>query len=279
MRILLLAILLIDAGSLPADEQTSKISADEIMKKVAENQDREQKQRASFVYEENIRVTTRHTNGKLAREERTGFLVTPTPKGTEKKRVSITGSYWYKGRYVDFSGEPVPQAESLDGQLASSFRDDLTNDNSKDGLGKDLFPLTTEGQKDLKFELAGEQTVAGRKAYRIRFAPEDKGDLTWAGEALIDEEEFQPVSVYTRLSRRLPLFVRSVLGTDLPGFGFNTQYSRVDKDIWFPVSFGTEFRLHAIFFINRTITVSMENKNFKRGSAESHIRYEDESPK
>jgi hypothetical protein len=34
--------------------------------------------------------------------------------------------------------------------------------------------------------------------------------------------------------------------------------------------------LRAVFFINRTITVSMENKNFKRASAESEIRYGDQ---
>jgi hypothetical protein len=255
--------------------QIPQLSANEIMKRVAENQDREQKQRAGFVYEEDIRVATRRTNGKLAREESTSFVVLPTPTGSEKKRQTIHGRYWYKGAYLDFTGDPVPNADSLDGGLTSGFRDDLTNDNSKDGLGKNLFPLTTDEQKNYKFELAGEQIASGRKAFRIRFAPADSHDISWAGEALIDEEEFQPISVYTRLSRRLPLFVRTVLGTDLPGVGFNTQYARIDKDIWFPVSFGTEFRLHAVFFINRIITVSMESKNFKRASAESHIRYED----
>ncbi len=215
-----------------------------------------------------------HANGKLAREEITDLLATPTPKGTEKKRIAIKGRYWHKGRYLDFSGNPVPEADSLDGQLTADFRDDLTNDSSKDGIAKDLFPLSTQEQKDLKFELAGEQTVSGRKAYRIRFTPADHNDLAWAGEALIDEEEFQPISVYTRLSRRIPFFVRTLLGTDVPGLGFNTQYARIDKDIWFPVSFGTEFRLHAVFFINRTITVSIENKNFKRATAESQIHYQ-----
>jgi hypothetical protein len=245
------------------------------MKKVAENQDREQQARASFVYEESIRVTTRRTNGKLAREESADYLVTPTPKGTEKKCVLVSGRYWHKGRYVSFSGEPIPEANSLDGELTSSFRDDLINDNSKDGLGKDLFPLTTEEQKDLKFDLVGEETVSGRRAYRIRFAPIDQGDVGWTGEALVDEDEFEPISVYTRLSRRIPLFVRTVLGTDLPGLGFSTRYTRIDKDVWFPVTFGTEFRLHAVFFINRTITVAMESKNFRRATADSRISYGD----
>ena len=68
--------------------------------------------------------------------------------------------------------------------------------------------------------------------------------------------------------------MRNFLGTDLPGLGFHTQYIRVDKDLWFPASFGAEFRIHAVFFINRTVTVSLENKNFKRGVSDSEIHYQ-----
>ena len=280
MRVLLLTLFALGGVySLLAADAASPLSPAEIMKKVAENQDRAQQERAHFVYQQKVHVTTRRTNGKLAREETTNLLVTPTAKGTERKRESIQGRYWYKGHYLSFSGDPVPHQDSLDEGLVSGFRDDLTNDNSKDGIAKNLFPLTSEEQKDLRFELAGEQTVAGRKAYRVRFNPKDRDDFTWAGEALIDEEEFQPVSVYTRLSRRIPFFVRTFLGTDVPGLGFNTQYARIDKDVWFPISFGTEFRLHAVFFINRTITVSLENKNFKRAVVESQIQYQEEPPK
>jgi hypothetical protein len=265
------ALFALVAGALLAGEP----DAANIMKKVAENQDREQKERSRYVYEENIRVTTRRSNGKLAREEVTDLLVTPTPNGTEKKRQSIRGRYWCKGRYLDFKGDPVPDAGSLDGGLTSGFRDDLTNSESKDGIGKNLFPLTSNEQKDLKFELMAKETVAGRNAYRIRFGPRNTKDFAWAGEALIDTDELQPISVYTRLSRRIPLVVRTLFGTDVPGLGFNVRYKRIDNGVWFPVSFGTEFRLHAVFFVNRTITVSMENKNFRRATAESSIRYQE----
>ncbi|MGH9693689.1 MAG: hypothetical protein ACRD5Z_06085, partial [Bryobacteraceae bacterium] len=177
--------------------------------------------------------------------------------------------------YLDFQGDPVPDADSLDGGLTSGLRDDLTNTESKDGIVKNLFPLTSEAQKDLKFELMGKQVVAGRNAYRIRFGPRDAKDFAWAGEALIDEDELQPISVYTRLSRRIPFFIRTLSGTDVPGLGFNVQYKRIADGVWFPVSFGTEFRLHAVFVINRTISVSMENKNFKRATADSSIHYEE----
>jgi len=264
------ALLALAAGVLFAAEP----EAADIMKRVAENQDREQRERGRYIYEENIRVTTRRSNGKLAREEVADLLVTPTPTGTEKKRQSIRGRYWHKGRYLDFSGDPVPDRDTLDGGLTSGFRDDLTNSESKDGIGKSLFPLTTDEQKDLRFELAAKQAVAGRDAYRIRFGPRDAKEFGWTGEALIDVEELQPLSVYTRLSRRIPFFIRTLFGTDVPGLGFSVKYARIDKDVWFPVSFGTEFRLHAVFFINRTITVSMENKNFRRATAESSVNYQ-----
>jgi hypothetical protein len=261
-------------GNLIAQDNGSRLSAQDIMTRVAANQDREQSERVHFLYDQHIRVSTRYSNGKLAREEMADFTVTPTPSGVEKKRVNIQGRYRRKGAYEEFKGEPVPDEDTLDGGLASSMRDDLTNEKSKDGLGKDLFPLTSEEQKDLEFELAGETVLGNRPAYRIRFRPKDSHDIGWAGEAIIDKEELQPVSVYTRLSKRLPLFVRSLLGTNVPGLGFNTHYRRLDKDIWFPDSFGTEFRLHAVFFINRTITVSMENNNFQRATVDSAIHYE-----
>ena len=250
------------------------LSADEIMKRVAENQDRAQNERLNFLYDQHVKVSTRHTNGKLAREEVADYTVTPAAKGTDRKQTAIQGRYLKGGHYAEFSGEPVPEGGGIDGGLVGGFRDSLFDKDAKDGFGKDFFPLTSEDQKDLRFALNGEQVVEGRKAYRVEFGPKDSHDITWAGEALIDEEELQPVSVYTRLSRRIPFAVRALLGTDLPGLGFNVRYRRLDKDIWFPDSFGTEFRLKAVFFINRIITVSLENKNFKRASAESQIRYE-----
>ena len=267
---LLWVLLLAPLGVLSAGDQPPP-SVEEIMARVAANQDRGEKVRAEYVYQQRIRVATLRTNGKLAREETTDYVVTPTPNGTKKELKHIEGRYWHKGKYLDFHSEPVPESGSLDGSIVHSFRDDLSNDRSKDGLGRDLFPLTSEEQKKYHFELAGEETVQGRKVYRVRFRPRDKEELTWAGEALIDSEELEPVRVYTKLSRKIPLFVRTLLGTDLPGLGFNVAYRRFDEGVWFPVSFGTEFRLRAVFFINRDITVSLENSAFQRAKVQSKI--------
>ncbi len=247
-------------------------SADDIMKRVAENQDRAQNERLNFIYDQHIKVDVRYRNGKLGAEEIADYTVTPAPKGVERKMTAFYGRYLQKGIYAEFTNEP-DEEDSINPSLARNFRNHSFDKDAKDGLGRSLFPLTGEQQKDLRFELNGTQEVDGRPAYRIRFGPKDSHDYKWAGEALIDKEELQPVRVFTRLSRKLPLAVRTLLGTDVLGLGFNVRYRRLDKDIWFPDSFGTEFRLKAVFFIDRTITVSLENKNFKHTSTESQIHY------
>ena len=263
-------LLLASLGTLASADQPSP-SVDEIMARVAANQDRAEQARAEYVYQQRIHVATLRTNGKLAREETADYLVAPTPDGTKKELKHIEGRYWHKGKYLTFQGEPVPQDGWVDSSLVQSFRDDLSNDKSKDGLGRDLFPLTSGEQKQYHFDLLGEDTVKGRRVYRVRFRPRDKSELTWAGEAMIDAEEFEPIRVYTKLSRRIPFFVRTLLGTDVPGIGFNVEYKRFDEGVWFPVSFGTEFRLRAVFFINRDITVALANSAFQRAKVQSRI--------
>jgi hypothetical protein len=263
-------LLLASLGTLGSADQPSP-SVDEIMARVAANQDRAEQARAEYVYQQRIHVATLRTNGKLAREETADYLVAPTPDGTKKELKHIEGRYWHKGKYLTFQGEPVPGDGWVDSSIVQSFRDDFFNDKSKDGLGHDLFPLTSGEQKQYRFDLVGEDTVKGRRVYRVRFRPRDKGELAWAGEAMIDAEEFQPIRVYTKLSRRIPFFVRTLLGTDVPGVGFNVEYKRFDEGVWFPVSFGTEFRLRAVFFVNRDITVALTNSAFQRAKVQSRI--------
>jgi hypothetical protein len=250
------------------------LTADQIMSRVAANQDRAVEDRRNYVYQQEINVATRRTSGKLMREETAVSYVTPTPQGNKKQLKSLAGRYWKKGAYIHFHGPDVPDRNSLDGELVSDFRNDLTDDKSKDGLGKDLFPLTTEEQKNYRFELTGERDIKGRRAYLIAFFPRDKEDFTWAGEAWIDKQEFEPIHVATRLSRRIPFLVRTMLGTDLPGLGFNVEYERFDNAVWFPVSFGTEFRLRAVFFVNRDITLALKNSQFARASVDSSVQFE-----
>ena len=278
MKILHLFTSLVFAGTLTAQSGPPpapippSLTADAIMARVAANQDRSEALRREFVYQQHIHIVTHKPGGRLMREETSDYDVTPMPEGTEKKLTVLTGRYWHKGKYEAFSGEPVPEDDSLDGDLIKDFRDSLGDDKSKDGLGKDLFPLTSEEQKDYAFQLLGEETQDGRHVYHIGFRPKDKKEITWAGEAYIDAAEFEPVRVFTKLSRRIPLLVRAMLGTDLPGIGFNVVYQRQADDVWFPATFGTEFRLRAVFFINREISISLENSGFERTHVKSTIK-------
>jgi hypothetical protein len=253
-------------------QSNTPLTADEIMARVAANQDRSVVLRKQYVYLQHTHILTRKPNGRLLREETADYDVVPTADGTQKELKTITGRYWNKGKYEVFEGEPVPESGSLDGGLIHDFREDLSNEKSKDGLAKNLFPLTTEGQKDYAFQLLGLEMQAGRNVYHVGFRPKDKNDISWAGEAYIDAAEFQPVRVFTKLSHRIPFAVRTFLGTDLPGIGFNVVYTRQEDGVWFPSTFGTEFRIHALFFINREMTVSLENTGFQHTHVESKMK-------
>lgn len=274
--LLVLAILLVAASShaqdslTPSAEQT--LTADAIMARVAANQDRSDALRKQYVYRQHIRIATRRSNGKVQREESADYDVIPAPDDTKKELKLLTGRYWNKGKYEAFQGQPVPGTGSLDGGLIEGFRDDLLNEKTKDGLAKNLFPLTSEEQKTYEFKLLGREVEAGRSVYHIAFRPKDREEITWAGEAYIDAAEFEPVRVFTKLSRRIPLGVRIFLGTDLPGIGFNVVYKRQEDGVWFPATFGTEFKIHAVFFINRQVTISLENSGFEHTHVESRMK-------
>jgi hypothetical protein len=274
-RVHLLVFLLAAAFSAAQDlpsPSTEALTADAIMARVAANQDSSEALRKRYVYRQHIHIICHKPNGRLLREETADYDVVPTPDGTQKQLKLITGRYWNKGKYETFQGEPIPDAGSLDANLVKDFRDDLSNDKTKDGLAKNLFPLTTEEQKDYEFKLLGQETLAGLTVYHISFGPKDKHDITWAGEAYIDAAEFQPVRVFTKLSRRIPFGVRTFLGTDLPGLGFNVVYSRQEDGVWFPATFGTEFRIHAVFFFNREVSIALENSGFEHTHVQSKMK-------
>jgi hypothetical protein len=272
----LLPLLLLAAALWAQDSPTEPpkelLSAEAIMARVAANQDRSEVLRKQYVYRQHTHILTHKPKGRLLREETADYDVVPTPDGTQKELKLLTGRYWNKGKYETFEGEPVPEAESLDGSLIHGFREDLSNEKTKDGLAKDLFPLTGEKQKEYEFKLLGQEIQEGRNVYHISFRPKDKNEITWAGEAYIDAAEFQPVRVFTKLSRRIPFMVRTMLGTDLPGIGFNVVYKRQEDGVWFPATFGTEFRIRALFFINRDVSVSLENTGFQHTHVESKMK-------
>ena len=275
-RVNVLAIVLVATYSAAQDSATQTaevpLTADAIMARVAANQDRSDALRKQYVYCQHIHIVSHRSNGKVLREESADYDVVPAADGTKKELKTITGRYWSKGEYETFQGQPVPETGSLDGGLIEGFRNDLLNEKTKDGLAKDLFPLTSEEQKTYEFKLLGSGMEDGRSVYHIAFRPKDRDEITWAGEAYIDAAEFEPVRVFTKLSRRIPLGVRIFLGTDLPGIGFNVVYKRQEDGVWFPATFGTEFKIHAVFFINRQVTIALENSRFEHTHVESRMK-------
>ena len=101
--------------------------------------------------------------------------------------------------------------------------------------------------------------------------PADKAEYDWAGEAYIDATDFEPIYVYTKLSRKLPFAVRTLLGTDVPGIGYSLRYEKQAGGVWFPKTYGTEFGLHVLFFLNREISISLDNKDFQQTHVETKI--------
>ncbi len=270
-KLRLIPILFLAALNTSATTAEDSPTADTIMSRVAVNQDSSEKLRSQYIYQQHITIVARKTSGKVLREETADYHVVPKPDHTERSLEHLAGRYWHKGRYETFSGEPVPEPDSTDGDLIHEFREDLTNDKSKDGLAGDLFPFTSDEQKNYKFRLLGQEPFESRQSYHIAFTPIDDDDIDWAGEAYIDAQEFQPIYVFTRLARPMPFGVRTFLGTDLPGIGFAVHYHRQDDGAWFPVSLGSEFRIRALFFFNRTMTISLENKAFEHTHVQSRI--------
>ncbi len=270
-KLRLISFLLIATVSSGAARADDALTAEAIMARVATNQDSSEKLRSQYIYHQHVQVISKKPGGRILREETTDYHVVPKPDHTERTLEQLTGRYWHKGKYETFSGEPVPEAESTDGELVHDFREDVTDEKSKDGLARDLFPLTTDEQKQYKFRLLDHEPFEGRQAYHIAFTPRDAENTDWAGEAYVDAQEFQPIYVFTKLSQPLPFGVRKFLGTDLPGLGFAVHYRRQEDGIWFPTSLGSEFRIRALFFFNRIMTVSLENKGFEHTHVQTKI--------
>ena len=250
------------------------------MARVAENQDRALEARRASICDQTLLVRFLRSRGHFAREERSEYAVIPTPAGFEKRFLRFSGKYENSSHIFEYSQPHHAYKDvDLDGELISDLSNDLTSDpGSRDGIAADLFPLTARRQQHYEFTLAGRQTYRGAEVFRIRFQPRKaavKDGAMWAGEVLVDAAEFQPVFVSTRLAQGIPLWVRTLLGTNLKhlGFALIISYQKVAPGVWFPSSYGGEFELSALFFYKRHVTISLHNRNFRRAGAESRIEY------
>lgn len=303
MRAPLLLCLLASAASPSLSQQTVSPSAEAIMARVAANQDRSEFERTHYVYVQHAHTLSR--KGKTVRcEETTGYRITPTRDGSSQTLLALDGRLLRKGKYVHYTelesdkpGAPdkigarqdnddhtTPRAaaaaadedDAMDRDLVENMRKNLTGTKSKDGIGADLFPLTSKTQADYQFRMLGREPKNGRDCFHIAFTPKDKDDFGWKGDAWIDATAYEPVVIRTAMAHNIPLAVRMLLGTSVPGLGFTIIYApqgdpAKSDTIWFPISFGTEFKLHVLFFINREIVLDVHNRDFEKTHVSSTI--------
>lgn len=269
-------------GRLLAQVQSSE-QVETIMARVAENQDRALELRSAYVYNQDVLIRFFRGNGKLAREEYREYTVTPRAKDTDKALISFRGKYEKGGKYIEYT-EPGYEYKDLDidGALIDSLADDLTHDKgSRDGIAVDLFPLTTKAQAGYRFVLEKKEEYRGREVFRISFKPASMDDehvfedTPWAGLILVDALDYQPVLVTTHLAKGLPLFVKTVLGTNLRGLGFKISYEKQDDGLWFPVNYGGEFEVKAVFFYKRKMAIALRNSGFQHVQVQTRVSFGD----
>jgi hypothetical protein len=230
----LLAASFAEGQSGQPEVQVAPLKADDIMARVAANQDRSEAARTEYTYKQHIHISTHHSE-RVMREEKADYEVVLLPDGTAQKQLKLlTGRYWNKDKYVEFQGEAVsyagstnpdpvhnlrnhenlPEASRTDEGLIRNLRNHLSNDKSHDGLARDLFPLTSEEQKGYEFTLVGQEVEAGRNVYHIAFTPKDKEEPTWAGEAFICHSSCGTLQAWITIRpRRLSIDVEMQMGS------------------------------------------------------------------
>lgn len=246
-----------------------------IMEHVAANQDRAEAERARYTYVQHADVVTRKGHKILCREV-TDSRVTPSDGASSQELLTLTGTLWFKNRYVSYTHLVKSQGRengdpALDVDFVENLRKNLTDSKSKDGFAAGLFPLTGKAQADYDFKLIARESKNGHDTWHLQFRPRDTSDFNWAGDAWIDTSAFEPVLVQTHLSRPVPFLVKTMLGTNVPGLGFAVTYEPQSDGTWFPVTFGTEFKVHVLFFFKREVVFSAQNRDFQKTHSEARI--------
>ena len=264
-----------------APAQAPEVTA--IMARVAEHQDKAEAERTRYTYVQHADVAS-HKGHKVLCREITDNRVTPTTSGSGQQLLALDGSLWLDGRYVRFThpltGDLKPgetrevtlrNDDDVDVNLVEHMRNNLTNTEAKDGFHAGLFPLTGKAQAGYEYRLVRREPMNGHDTWLVHFKPKEKDNFDWEGDAWIDTTAFQPVLVRTHLSRGVPFLVKTMLGTNVPGLGFSATYSPQPDGTWFPVTFGTEFRIHVLFFFSRQITMNIQNRDFQTTHTNARI--------
>lgn len=272
-----------------------------IMKKMAENTAAATEARRQYVYRQRIRAGLLHSNGQVVCRETREYTVVPQAKTTKKKLESFHGECREGKDMVPYAqpGEIQPGLQEKGTTVEVTGRESIAglvagladNPKSRDGIPRQLFPLSSEELASYRFKLKGETTIQGRRAYDITFAPFiGKGNCVvgedtenshaiecrpWKGEVWVDAEDYQPIRIDTELAKGIPWGVRVFMGINLRQLGFSLTYRRAAEGVWFPATYGTEFRVTVFWGYKRTITMSMENSDFRKTDAQSTIEFDD----
>lgn len=279
----------------------------DIMKKVAANAASATASRRQYVYHQRVIASLLRSNGQVVCREAREYTVIPEPTTTKKKLASFSGECRQGKELIPYSPS-APAKPGLkenasiqvgDGRESiPGLVDDLANDpKSRDGIPRQLFPLRGEDLEYYTFSLKGETTVKGRRAFDILFAPmqpkgfcveidgekSDAGNANraqqhicrpWKGEVWIDAEDYQPVRIDTQLAKGVPWGVRVFMGINIKQLGFSLTYRRVADGVWFPATYGTEFRITVFWGYKRTSALSMENTDFRKTDAQSTVEFD-----
>ncbi len=215
--------------------------------------------------------------------------MTPTSDGSEKERTLFRGKYFDRGKTVEFD-EPGFEHKKidLDADLVKGLADSFASDQStRDGIEHDLFPLNSKEQRKYNFKLEGADEYRGMPVYRITFDPKKKAGLPGCRRSGRRRRACGPArfwSIATNSSRcssqprwrpEVPLWVKAMFGTDIQQLGFKVTYQKFDEGLWFPVTYGGEFKVKALFLYSRRIAISMKNSGFERAVVDSKVRYAD----
>ena len=79
--------------------------------------------------------------------------------------------------------------------------------------------------------------------------------------------------ITTHLAVKIPIWVKMALGTDVQQVGFKISYKKFEEGLWFPVTYGGELKVRALFLYARRIGISMQNSGFQRASVVSKVEF------
>jgi len=70
------------------------------------------------------------------------------------------------------------------------------------------------------------------------------------------------------------MLVQTLLGTNIKSLGFKVAYEKFEEGLWFPVTYGGEFEVRAVFVYKRKIAIALSNRAFQRARVSTRIAFD-----